>query len=290
MRVFSRLFWFLPAQEFLFVAGEVELENLPLRRDALRSLGLPLKILSGSIGKIRLQIPVRAFRTAPWCIQIEKIYVVCGPLNLDEWDAEQEHKADLDYKLTSLDGLEARWRANMEAGNTYYASSYSGWLNYGSSLVTNIVENLQLKINDVHFRYEDTLTVENCRFAAGITIESLTAESCDANWVPGFTTNQQISFKLVQLNELSFYWDPLIRDETLSDTSSNELAEAIAKVKWNHEYIISPVSAQAKFKRDRSENPLRTRNRPRLVCDLVWNEIAISLSDVSVYFFYFYFF
>ncbi len=65
-------------------SGEVELENLPLRRDALRNLGLPLQALSGTVGKIKLQIPVRQFRTAPWCILIENVYVVVGPVNLDE--------------------------------------------------------------------------------------------------------------------------------------------------------------------------------------------------------------
>jgi len=62
----------------------VELENLPLRRDALQSLGLPLEALSGVIGKVKLQVPVRQFRTAPWCIFIENIYIVVGPTNLNE--------------------------------------------------------------------------------------------------------------------------------------------------------------------------------------------------------------
>jgi vacuolar protein sorting-associated protein 13D len=64
--------------------GEVELENLPLKKDALSHFGVPIKAYSGSIGKIKLQIPVRQFRTAPWCINIEKVYIVCGPVNLEE--------------------------------------------------------------------------------------------------------------------------------------------------------------------------------------------------------------
>jgi hypothetical protein len=64
--------------------GEVELENLPLKKDALSHFGFPIKAHSGCIGKIKLQIPVRQFRTAPWCINIEKVYIVCGPINLDE--------------------------------------------------------------------------------------------------------------------------------------------------------------------------------------------------------------
>lgn len=60
------------------------MENLPLRKDALRNLGLPLQAIKGTVGRIKLQIPVRQFRTAPWCIIVENVYVVIGPINLDE--------------------------------------------------------------------------------------------------------------------------------------------------------------------------------------------------------------
>lgn len=149
-----------------------------------------------------------------------------------------------------------------------------------------------MKINDVHIRYEDTITIPNYHFACGITIETLSAQSCDSNWSPGFTQNwqqNQSTFKLVELQSFCVYWDPLKPNEKFGDLQSNELAEAILKFnltkKKSHEYIVSPVSAEAHLKRDRSETPLRTRSRPRLVCDLVWNEITLSLSDVSYPFF-----
>jgi vacuolar protein sorting-associated protein 13D len=63
--------------------------------------------------------------------------------------------------LSRLEALEARWRAESEQGPGYYATSYSTWVNYGTSLVTNIIENLQLNIKDVHLRYEDTVTLPN---------------------------------------------------------------------------------------------------------------------------------
>jgi len=58
-----------------------------------------------------------------------------------------------------LDALEARWKADIEHDPSYYASSYSSWLNYGTSLITNVIENLQLNIKDVHIRYEDGITL-----------------------------------------------------------------------------------------------------------------------------------
>lgn len=58
----------------------MELENLPLRKDALRHLGLPIEIKAGFIGKVKLQIPVRQIRSAPWVIIIEQLYLVATPL------------------------------------------------------------------------------------------------------------------------------------------------------------------------------------------------------------------
>ena len=211
---------------------------------------------------------MRQFRTASWCIDIENVDIVIGPTNLNEWNSEEEHQAELDLKVANLDCLEAKWRAQRETStgeNSYYASSYSGWLNYGTSLVTNIVENLQLKIKNIHIRYEDSLTIPKTSFACGINIDELSAQSCDQNWVPGLTNNWsqcQATFKIVELYKFSFYWDPIVGEND------------------KHEYVISPISAKAQLKRDRSETPLRTRSRPRLMCDLLWEEISIVITDV----------
>lgn len=97
-------------------AGEVELENLPLRRDALRHLGVPVEIRAGHIGKVKLQIPLRSLRSSPWVIVIERLYLVAGPLALDEWDQGAEELANQERKLTALDAIEACWR--LEADGT----------------------------------------------------------------------------------------------------------------------------------------------------------------------------
>lgn len=216
------------------------------------------------------------------------IFLFFSTLVKIQWDDEAEEQADFNYKLSRLENLEAKWRAQREAAidSSYYATSYSGWLNYGTSIVTNIVENLELKIKNVHIRYEDSVTVPAYRFSCGITIESLSARSCDSNWNAGYTTawNQTTaSFKLVELTAMSIYWQPLHNNETFSNISFEELSEAFQKWKTasDHNYIISPVSAQAKFKRDRSDTPLRTRSRPRLTCDLVLSEVKLILIDVS---------
>ncbi|XP_029665286.1 LOW QUALITY PROTEIN: vacuolar protein sorting-associated protein 13D-like [Formica exsecta] len=267
------------------LSGEVELENLPLKREALRHIGLPMEIKAGFIGKIRLQVPVRQIRTASWVIGIEQLYLVAGPINLDEYDNELEEQAILEYKLSRLDALEARWRADIEHNLGYYASSYSSWLNYGTSLVTNIIENLQLNIKDVHIRYEDDVTLSNDNgIAFGITIGALTTQSCDASWIPSSTSWNltDASFKLMELDSLSIYWNHVKKDQLLGGLNLGDLAIAMSESKnMMKRHILSPVNARAHIKRDRTERPLRSNNKPRIVVDLLLDEVPLSLTDIQ---------
>jgi hypothetical protein len=69
-----------------------------------------------------------------------------------QFDAKLEEQSRQDYKLRKLDTLEAMWRAEHQAetgaSTSFYSSSCSSWVSYTSGLVTNIVENLQVrKIN-----------------------------------------------------------------------------------------------------------------------------------------------
>lgn len=66
------------------LSGEVELENLPLKKDALRHLGLPVQIKAGFLGKVKLQIPVRQIKSMPWVMVIEQLYLVATPLPVVE--------------------------------------------------------------------------------------------------------------------------------------------------------------------------------------------------------------
>lgn len=50
-------------------------------------------------------------------------------------------------------------------------------------MVTRIVENLQIFVDDIHIRYEDTVSSER-PFSFGITLEGAHFQSADENWTP----------------------------------------------------------------------------------------------------------
>ncbi|KAF5273971.1 hypothetical protein FQA39_LY01087 [Lamprigera yunnana] len=272
--------------EYFFLIGEVELENLPLRKDALRHLGLPIIIKSGSIGKIKLQIPVRQIRSAPWVIIIEQMYMVASPLPVHEWDPLVEETAAQELKLSALDAIEARWRFEVEAkdNSTYYTSTYSSWLGFGTGLITDIIENLQLRIKDVHLRYEDNFSIPNEVISFGLTMDYFSVQSCDANWVPGFLhfSTSIESYKVLEIHKLAIYCLILDSSQMFSKLSPIEIMEAMSSSqhsRFTNHYILPPVSAEAQFKKNRSERPLRCSDTPRIVCNLTLQDVPLTLVD-----------
>jgi vacuolar protein sorting-associated protein 13D len=88
----------------------------------------------------------------------------------------------------------------------------------------------QLKIKDVHIRFEDDVTVPGQAFALGVTVESLTAQSCDDNWMPRFVgwDNGNTSFKLMELSTFAVYWDKLTDEQLLGNLSLEELTVSVS--------------------------------------------------------------
>ncbi|XP_050720689.1 intermembrane lipid transfer protein VPS13D-like isoform X3 [Eriocheir sinensis] len=265
--------------------GEVELENVPLRKDALRHLDMPLEVLAGFVGRVKLQIPVSRLRSEPWVIKFEQLYLVAGPVKLEEYDDEGEKAAAQARKISQLDALEAAWRAEQEARHeaSHYANSYSSWLSYGTSFMTNIIENIQLKIRDVHLRYEDDRCFPGQIFACGLTIDSLALQSSDEHWIPRFVygSSSKMAYKLLELTNMGLYWDTsatLYSNKTLTELASLMLSGI---EKRDHEYLLSPVSATAFVKRNLCEAPLRSRSSPRLTCELRLDKFPLTLDETQ---------
>ncbi|KAG2458956.1 VP13D protein, partial [Polypterus senegalus] len=94
--------------------GAVELENLPLRKDALKEFDLPFEVKAGFIGKITLQIPFYRPHSDPWVISISKLHLIGGPAPLEEFDEERERQAEIERKRSMLKALEDKWKVQKQ--------------------------------------------------------------------------------------------------------------------------------------------------------------------------------
>lgn len=49
----------------------------------------------------------------------------------------------------------------------------------------------------------------------------------------------------------------------------------------SHNFILPPVSAEARIKRNRSSDHMHSSKHPRIICDLQLETVSILLTDVS---------
>ena len=263
------------------LSGQVELDNVPLRKDALRFLEPALEVKSGVVGHIKLTIPVSRLRSEPWSLALEGVTIVLGPQKFSQYDEEADDQVRLETKLAALDGIESDWRAAQDNSSGYYPVT-SSWLSYGSSYIGTIVENLQLDIKDVHLRYEDDQT------ALGVMIESLSAQTCDQSWSPKFVYRDPLlgqldAFKLVSLVGMSAYLDA--ESTRFGERKPGELRELMGVENMSShlssQYILSPSSATMTIKRNCVNKPLNSRKLPRLEAELQLDSLQLGLSDLQ---------
>ncbi|KAK2879530.1 hypothetical protein FQN49_000784 [Arthroderma sp. PD_2] len=160
---------------------------------------------------------------------------------------------------------------------------------FTQSLITAIVNNLQVTIKNVHFRYEDGIAAPGHPFAAGVTIKELSAVSTDSNWKPTFIQSTSTSnYKLAVLNSLAVYWNtdaelfapihgeggddgaPVFSHDDLLDSFRDAVA-----VGENNQYILKPVSGKAGLELDTSQDI----DHPRAKAKLIFDELGFVLDD-----------
>ncbi len=66
------------------LSGNVDLQNLTLKKTALDELNLPIKIVFGQIGKIHAKIPWQKLSSSPVVIEVFDIFLVLSPKRNDE--------------------------------------------------------------------------------------------------------------------------------------------------------------------------------------------------------------
>ncbi|XP_071432103.1 intermembrane lipid transfer protein VPS13D isoform X4 [Pithys albifrons albifrons] len=250
--------------------GAVELENLPLKKDALKELELPFEVKAGFIGKITLQIPFCRPHVDPWVISVSKLHLIGAPERKGEFDEERERLQEREHKKALLLALEEKWKKEQQQKGESY------WYSVTASVVTRIVENIELKIQDVHLRFEDGVTNPSQPFAFGVCIKNVSMQNAVSEPLEKLMRKKQMD-----VADFSVYWDTSCT--LLGDLPPAQLQEAMDRSMESraHNYILEPVCTAALLKRNCSKEPLRSRHTPRLECDIQLETIPLKLSQMQ---------
>lgn len=271
-------------------SGDVKLRDLELRKEALDQLNLPINVVEGHLSELTLVIPWSNLRGAPVRILIENVFLLASPKEEAQYDEEEEERRKQRIKMEKLDSAELLKERSQE-GLTQEEQKKSQ--SFTDSLVTKIVDNLQVTVKNIHVRYEDSISAPGHPFALGVTLEEFSAVSTDGNWKPTFIQDtSKTTHKLATLGALSVYWNTDTklyssgREASSSDEPPMEHAEMIKTFKAmigttdknvgvNHQFILKPVSGQAKIELDKSGDV----HTPKYKANLLFDEIGVVLDD-----------
>ena len=272
-------------------SGDVKLRDLELRREALDQLKLPINVVEGHLGQLTLSIPWSNLRGQPVKVFIENVFLLAAPKEDAEWDEEEEERRRQAVKIEKLDSAEMLKDRNQEGMSQEEQQKNQS---FTDSLVTKIVDNLQISIKNIHVRYEDSISAPGHPFALGITLEEFSAISTDGEWKPTYIQDSSgPTHKLGTLGALAVYWNTdsklLGSGREAEVPGSPAIAthdEMLEKFKQmivrgedpetaNHQFILKPVSGQAKIEIDKSGKT----DRPHIKAGLIFDEIGLVLDD-----------
>jgi vacuolar protein sorting-associated protein 13A/C len=271
-------------------SGDVKLRDLELRREALDQLHLPLNVVAGHLGSLTLSIPWSNLRGKPLKINIEDVFLLAAPKEDADYDADEEDRRAHAVKMEKLDSAELLKERNTEGMSTEEQQKNQS---FTASLVTAIVDNVQVTVKNIHIRYEDSIADPGHPFALGVTLADFSAVSTDENWKPTFIQgNAASTHKLATLGSLAVYWDTdskLIGTGKGNDSKDEQhivQAEFIEKLKamiargdnpelGDHQFILKPISGRAGLEMDKTGKS----DRPKMKARLLFDELGFIIDE-----------
>ncbi|CAJ2510603.1 Uu.00g062280.m01.CDS01 [Anthostomella pinea] len=270
-------------------SGDVKLRNLELRKEALDQLKLPINVMEGHLGELTLVIPWSNLRGAPVKVFIEDVFLLASPKEEAAYDEDEEDRRKQRIKMEKLDSAELiKERSQEGLSQEEQKKSQS----FTESLVTKIVDNLQVTVKNIHVRYEDSISAPGHPFALGITLEEFSAVSTDGEWKAAFIQNSsKTTHKLATLGALAVYWNTDSKlmgpgreladgeDFMSHDEMTRKFKEMIGTgdnpATADHQFILKPVSGQAKIELDKTGDT----HTPKFKASLLFDEIGVVLDD-----------
>lgn len=232
----------------LFISGDVELLDLTLKRDAFKHLDLPIEVVYGYLGKLSLKIPWKNLYTEPVEAVIERLYVLAKPTKSVVYDSAREEARQLAEKRGKLKLIEEANAAKAAVDKLKTDKSFM------EKMIVQIVNNIQIKISDIHIRYEDGTTANNM-FAFGLTLKRFDIHTTDASWQETYVKEQSSkTFKVANLNGLAVYmncetesFDKYVGKVLLHQFKST-IGESEGKQPPDYNYIFGPISSDTRLK------------------------------------------
>lgn len=191
-------------------SGEVSIQNLKVKESIGDTLKIPLKVLYSNIGSIVATVPWRDLSNSPVHVQVNDLFLIMSPK--DKIDLEQLGANIFEQRQALLESIAQEIEENIKTATENEGKKgeeSEGWM---AGIVNKIVNNIQIKITNIHIRIECDLPGQSF-FAFGITLDLLDIYTVDAKGARTFLdpskpeNKGKPKYKKMIMNQLSIYWN-----------------------------------------------------------------------------------
>ncbi|CAF3899768.1 unnamed protein product, partial [Rotaria magnacalcarata] len=231
--------------------GNVVLEKLYLKPNALADLNLPVTVSLGYLEKLTLQVPWSNLYVNPTKVTIDGLYLLVVPKTEVEYDAKRDEKERHEAKMKEVHKIEELRKEQEALKNAATADKTSD--TFVERMQLQVIRNLELSIRNIHVVYEDKSTKPNHPFAFGFTLNYITLHTTTSDWKPTILKEDTpLIHKLGELSALSVYWNTnaqsrsgLPREEALNNLRA-KIAVDNQRTPTDISYILRPLNIKAK--------------------------------------------
>ncbi|XP_014875628.1 vacuolar protein sorting-associated protein 13C-like isoform X2 [Poecilia latipinna] len=229
--------------------GNVVLENLRVKENALSEFDVPFKVKAGQIGKLTLKIPWKNLYGDAVVATLDGLYLLVVPGATIKYDAAKEERYQQEAKQKELQRIEEALQSAARRDKPQEDKKDT----FMEKLATQVIKNLQVKISSIHLRYEDDLSDPQRPLSMGVTLSELSLQTTDENWKLCILNEAaKIIYKLGRLESLCTYWNvnsPMYYRSSWQDIVDQLRSEISSKDQQLPHYqdIFKPIFASAKI-------------------------------------------
>ena len=233
-------------------SGLVEMNNVKIKPEIFQTLNLPyLKLINGYIGKLKLQLQMPRFYLYPIQVHIEKIFFHACQKNVDKLDKQTEINGMEYYKTSKLLTQEQLIDQlnQLKSENVGYFQQ--------------IMNNIQITIEDIVFRYDDDVSFPKIPYSLGIILNKMFIRTTRDNFILPQDEYEQIpyaeiNYKLIQIKNFSIFMDCYNNNDDLKydnlietdvkDNIPNDIQNYLGNILNFYSYCLSEIEIHSKDK------------------------------------------
>lgn len=230
-----------------------------------------------------MKIPWTTLSSSPVVITVQDVLVVAAPLNHRPYQRDKDEKLETTRKrrfLQKLEGISVLKKAATCQNSKEEKLKRELW----ETMIATFMNNIQIQIERVHIRYEDSVSIPGVTVSGGLCLQGLVAETTNSKWKESQINGKAPTiFKLVRFSMFSLYCVYDDKVEVGKQQNHNwrlamrDILETVIQGNYKDNCVLHPLSGRMKIMMNRSIKD----GSPRLLFDYVLKEMEVEVSKAQ---------